>query len=484
MTRLFMGLLLALLCPAFSLAQPVFSTVFPAQEYAERRAKVLAQIGDGVAIIQGATEPPGEQPFRQSNQFAYLCGIFEPRAILVLDGKTRRATAYLQPLVAHDLESKFGPGMVTPGAEATRQTGLDETLPRDQFGAALSGLAREHRTLYTPFRPEVLGESSNFDVVRLNRLNLADPWDGRLSREAHFRERLAGAAPFSEIRDLDPILDRLRGIKSPREIALIRETTEITAAGMERAMQRAHPGMFEYQIQAEIEYTFKFRGSLGTSYYALIATGQNTWYTHYHRNTAQLMNGDIVQIDDAPDFKGYTSDLSRVFPANGVWTPVQRERYTLYLECYRALLTSIAPGKTPREILTRASARMDAIIAAHTFSVDATGRATREAFQQYLQKDKDSLSSVQPFALGHGVGMEVHDDVYEKSALLDRLQPGQVFTIEPAIRFADDHTGMRIEDILLVTDSGIENLSASLPEDPDAIQALMSSALPAGARQP
>jgi Xaa-Pro aminopeptidase len=467
--------LFLVLSPALVIAQPVFPGAFPPREYADRRAKVFARIGDGVAILQGATERPGEQPFRQANQFSYLSGILEPRAILVLDGKTRRATAYLQPLNPPDLESKFGPGMLAPGPDATRQTGLDETLPRDQFAAALAQFAKQHRTIYIPFRPEVLGESSNYDVVLLNRLNLADPWDGRVSRAAHFRERLAAATPFSDIRDLDPILDELRTIKSPAEIAMIRETTSITAAGLERAMQRAHPGMFEYQLQADIEYVFKLHGALGTSYYALIAAGQNTWFTHYHRDTAQLMDGDIVQIDDAPDYKGYTSDLSRVFPANGVWTPLQRERYTLYLQCYRALLTSIAPGKTPREILSQASVKTDAILAAHSFSTDATGRATREAFQKYAQRDKDTLSSGQPFTLGHAVGMEVHDDVWEKSALRDRLQPGEIFTIEPMIRFTDDHTGMRIEDMLLVTASGVENLSANLPEDPDAIQALMAA---------
>jgi Xaa-Pro aminopeptidase len=482
MIRQCLALFLALL-PALAIAQPVFPAAFPPQEYSVRRAKVFARIADGVTILQGATERPGEQPFRQANQFTYLCGILEPRAILVLDGKTRRTTAYLQPLTPQDIESKFGPGILAAGPDTTRQTGLDETLPRDQFAAALARFAKQHRTIYTPFRPEVLGESSNYDVVLLNRSNLADPWDGRLSRAAHFRERLAAAAPFSEIRDLDPILDDLRTIKSPAEIAMIRETTSITAAGLERAMQRAHPGMFEYQLQAEIEYVFKLRGALGTSYYALIATGQNTWFTHYHRDTAQLMDGDIVQIDDAPDYKGYTSDLSRVFPANGVWTPVQRERYTLYLQCYRALLTSIAPGKTPREILTQASAKVDAILAAHSFSTDATGRATREAFQKYAQRDKDTLSSNQPFTLGHAVGLEVHDDVWEKSALRDRLQPGEIFTIEPQIRFTDDHTGMRIEDMLLVTASGVENLSANLPQDPDAIQARMAAGSSADAHQ-
>jgi len=486
---------LAALVLLFSIAlhsQPVFPTIFPPEEYAARRAQVFAQIGDGVAILQATTERPGEQAFRQANQFFYLCGVQESRAILVLDGRTHRATIYLMPLEPRDVASKFGPGLLEPGDAAMKATGLDAVLPRPQFATDLALFATDHRILYTPFRPEVLGESSSYDTVLLDKLNHQDPWDGRDSREQVFRAKLAAAldkaapdgaatsnlAAGKAIRDLDPIIDALRAIKSPREIAILREATRITMLGIERAMHNTHPGVFEYQLQADAEYIFKKYGSFGPSYFALVATGPNTWYTHYHRNTAQLEAGQLVQLDDAPDYKYYSSDLSRIFPVDGHFTKQQLERYSLYLNMYQILLHSIAPHLTPNQILAKAVPQMDAALAAHTFHDDAT----RTAFQKFVDGFHKQLAANSPHAmLGHSVGMEVHDQ-YSVFPPYTTLEPGAVFTIEPMIRFEDDHTGLRIEDMLLITPDGVDNMSADLPEEPAAIEKLMHSPLPTDLR--
>src|SRR5205085_6470084 len=154
-------------------------------------------------------------------------------------------------------------------------------------------------------------------------------------------EKLKSAAPKSEIQNLDPILDELRGIKSAREIAVIREATRIAGLGIVEAMRDCKPGMKEYELQADAEFVFKKYGSYGAAYFALIATGKNTWYSHYHKDTAILEDGDLVQFDYAPDYKNYVSDVTRVFPANGKFTPRQREFYTIYLRLYQALMTSI-----------------------------------------------------------------------------------------------------------------------------------------------
>src|SRR4029450_2562902 len=176
------------------------------------------------------------------------------------------------------------------------------------------------------------------------------------------------AAAQTEINDLDPILDRLRDIKSPREIALIREATRITGLGIMEAMRDAKPGMYEYELQAVAEYVFKKHGAYGPSYFALIATGPNTYYSHYHKNTARLADGDLVQFDYAPDYKYYQSDVTRVFPANGKFTPRQREFYGIYLKLYQALMASIAPHTAARDIIKAAVVKMDAIIASYPFT--------------------------------------------------------------------------------------------------------------------
>src|SRR4030095_2324155 len=148
-------LLSILTCQVTSFTQPVFTgtEIFPTEEFAARRAKVLAEIGDGVAILQGTTERPGEQPFRQSNQFFYLTGVVEPRAIAVIDGRTKKTTIFLQPASERREQRMYGPAL-HPGDEAARALGVDAVLARDEFGKLLPDLLGGGRIIYTPFRPE------------------------------------------------------------------------------------------------------------------------------------------------------------------------------------------------------------------------------------------------------------------------------------------------------------------------------------------
>jgi Xaa-Pro aminopeptidase len=443
-------------------AQPVFTgaEIFPAEEFAARRARVMAQIGDAVAILQGTTERPGEQPFRQSNQFFYLTGVVEPRAIITIDGRTKRSTLFLQPFNDRRENRMFGPGL-HPGDEAAQATGLDAALARDAFSSAVAAFAGDRRSIYTPFRPEVLGEASSSDPLALWAATKQDPWDGRPSREEAFITKLKAAAPRSEIRDLDPIVDTLRITKSPREIAIIREATRITGLAIMEAMRDASPGMREYELQADAEFIFKRYGAYGPSYFALIATGANTFYSHYNKNTATLKDGDLVQFDYAPDYKYYQSDVTRVFPANGTFSARQRELYTIYVRLYQALMTSIRVHAPAGDIIRNAVVKMDAAMASFAFT-DPTIRSAAAAFV-------DRFRGSAPNSLGHAVGMEVHDVGQPPPT----LEPGQIFTIEPAMQLPDEHVGIRLEDMILITDSGYENLSAFVPIEIDAIEATM-----------
>jgi len=442
-------------------AQPVITGVFPPEEYAARRARVMQKIGEGVAILQGTTERPGEQPLRQANQFFYLTGVVEPRAILAIDGRTRRATLFLNPRNEHRENSMYGPGLY-PGEEAAKATGIEAVLPRDEFAQLLAGFAAEGRTIFTPYRPEVLSSASAEGPVALARATKNDPWDGRPTREEVFRDKLKAASPRSELQDLDPILDEMRGTKSPREIAILREATRIAGLGIIEAMRDARPGMHEYELQADAEFVFKKYGSYGAAYFALIATGKNTWYSHYHKDTAILQDGDLVQFDYAPDYKNYVSDVTRVFPANGKFTPRQREFYTIYLRLYQALMTSIKVHARPSDIVKDAVAKMDSILSSYRF----TDPKIQAAAKQFVDRYRNSRAN----SLGHTVGMEVHD-VRNPTPT---LEPGQVFTIEPAMQIPDEHVGIRLEDMILITETSYENLSAFVPIEISAIEKVMA----------
>jgi Xaa-Pro aminopeptidase len=443
-------------------AQPVFTgaEIFPLDEFAARRARLIQSLGDSVAILQGTTERPGEQPLRQNNQFFYLTGVVEPRAIVTIDGRTKRSTLFLQPFNERREARMFGPAL-HPGREAALATGFDAVVDRSEFAHAVETFARDARTIYTPFRAEVLGEASSSDPQALWRASKQDPWDGRGSREEAFIAKLGAAAPRAEVKDLDAMLDAMRVVKSPREIAVIREATRIAGLAIIEAMRDARPGMHEYELQADAEFVFKKHGAYGASYFALVATGRNTFYSHYHAGTAVLRDGDLVQFDYAPDYKYYQSDVTRVFPANGVFSARQRELYTIYLRLYQALMTSITVHSAPRDIIARAVEKMDAVMAAFTFT-DPKIKAAATAFVDNYRRSTAR-------SLGHAVGMEVHD----VGGPTPTLEPGQVFTIEPAMQIPDEHIGIRLEDMILVTETGYENLSAFVPIDIEAIERTM-----------
>src|SRR6516225_7813195 len=333
----FAGLLVTL-----SAQPPLFSTSLPKEEFAARRAKVLEKIGDGVAVMQGYTETSSYEKFRQSNQFYYLTGIETPRAIFVLDGKAKTSTLYLLP-TNPQMERSEGP-LLAPGPAAEQLTGIEHVKPRADFDALVPSLAG--RTIYTTVRGETVLMGTPDRAMSHQRAREADPWELHGSKELFFRTRLGEQAPGAKFENLDDILDEMRMIKSPREIALLRESSHIAALAHMEAMRAAEPGMYEYEIEAIGDYIFKAHNAWGPAYFSLIATGQNAQWPHYHASQAQMKDGDLALFDYAPDYHYYTSDVTRMWPVNGKFTADQRELYGIYLKLYQAIMTSIHSGST------------------------------------------------------------------------------------------------------------------------------------------
>ena len=441
---------------------PLFSTSLPKEEFAARRAKVFQKIGDAVVVMQGATETSAYEKFRQSNQFYYLTGVTTPRAILVMDGRAKSTALYLNPRDER-MERSEGPVLV-PGAAAEQLTGIERVLARAEFDKAASGLAG--RTVYTTVRGETGLMGTPDRAAAHARARQADPWDQQPSRESWFRTRLAARAAGVKFENLDDILDELRMIKSPREIALLRESSRIAGLAMMEAMRSTEPGMYEYEIEAIGDYIFKKHNAQGPAYYGLVASGTNSAWPHYHAAQAQLKAGQLVLFDYAPDFQYYTSDVTRMLPANGKFSDNQRDLYGIYLKLYQALMTSIRPG-LGSDILKDAVRKMDDAIASHRFA----SAKNREAATRFVDGYRARLSSPRPgVSLGHMVGMEVHDVTKNFTV----YQPGMVFTIEPALTIAEDRVYIRLEDMILITPTGYENLSDMAPVEIDAIEKLMA----------
>ncbi len=448
--------------PARAEGPPLFSTSLPKEEFAARRAKVLQQIGDGVAVLQGATETASYEKFRQSNQFYYLTGVETPRAILVLDGKSKSSTLYLNP-TNEAMERSEGP-LLGPGTAAEQLTGIEHVSAKAEFDAAAAGFAG--RTVYAPVRGETVLMGTPDRANAHAKAREADPWDLQGSREAYFKAKLAEKAAGATFANLDDILDEMRMHKSPREIALLRESSKIAGETMMEAMRSAEPGMYEYEIEAIGDYIFKKHNAWGPAYFGLVASGRNAAWPHYHAAQAQMKAGDLTLMDYAPDFHYYTSDVTRMFPVSGKFSADQRELYGIYVKLYQSIMTSIRPGPTAG-ILAEVVKKMDAAMASYTFR----SQKNRDAATRFVEGYRTRLASPRPGAtLGHMVGMEVHDVQKNFTA----YEPGMVFTIEPALTIPEDRVYIRLEDMIVVTPDGHENMSGFAPIEIDAIEKLMA----------
>ena len=454
------GLTFALLATLGAQSRPPFQDDFPAEELAQRRARVMDAIGaEAIAIVQGAPGVDGFKVFRQSNEFYYLTGLETPHAYLVLDGRSRRTTLYLTPR-NHALERSTGPmWSAEDAAEVMRLTGVDavapvELLSRQTFGAMLRA---PRPRLYVPFSPAE-GEAQSRDELLAHQAGVAgDPWDGRPSREAHFLRLIAERYPALERRDLTPILDTLRATKSDREITLIRKASVLAGLGILEAMKSTRPGVFEYQVAAAARFTFLANGARYEGYNPIAGGGTNAWMGHYSRNLDPLKAGDLILMDYAPDLRYYTSDVTRMWPVNGTYTEAQRALVTFILEYRTAFFRHIKAGITPEEVLVLARRDMEPVLARTRFANERhrTAAANMLSFRGHLQ---------------HHVGLTVHDP---GTIWGQPFREGQVFTVDPMMWIPEEQLYVRMEDTVVVTRTGMENFTASLASTPEEIEAVM-----------
>ena len=437
--------------------------IFPAEEFAARRAKVFDAIGDGVAILRARPNAAARSRSGRTTSSSISPGVVEPRALVLLDGRTRKTTLFLQPANARRDERMFGPALA-PGDEAARATGVDAVLPRDEFARVAGTLGGPHH-LHAVSRPRCSAASRRAIRRSWRATRQSDPWDGRRSREEVFLDKLKAAAPGAELKDLDPMLDAMRAVKSPREIALIREATRLTGLGIMEAMRDAGPAWPSTSCRRTPSSSSRRAAPSGRPTSRWSRRARTRYYSHYHRNTAVLADGDLVQFDYAPDYKYYQSDVTRVFPANGRFTPRQREFYTIYLRLYRAA-DDVDCG--PRDAggcraqRCREDGRDHGVVPVHRRG-DQGGRAR--------VRGSATAPARTARGLGHNVGMEVHDVGGLQAAT---LEPGRIFTIEPAMRIEAERLSIRLEDMILITDTGYENLSAFVPIEIEDIERLMA----------
>lgn len=445
-------------------AGPYFTPAFTLEEFQARRQRLMDAIGPhAVAIVRGNEGMPGYQEFFQNNNTYYLSGVEAPGAILLLNGGSRETQLFLRPR-NKAREMIEGP-VLTPGEQASRLTGIGQVYSVEDFGKSMSRLLGQRSTLYTPMAPQELEGMSRDLAERYNRELRRDPWDGRVAREAHFVALLRQEFPDVPIKDLSPILDRLRLIKSPEEIALLRQATALSVAALTEAMRSTRPGQYEYELDALGQFIFMRNGADGLGYYALVAAGKNAYMPHYHTGRTQISSGDLLLYDFGPEYYHYTADVTRMWPVNGRFSAQQRELYGFYLSLYRALMKQIRPHVAVTSIVDEVAEAWQRILEGTKFSKPHYQQAATRFVAGYRQR----ANRRQGVMLGHWVGMAVHD----VGGAVRELKPGMVLTIEPQFRVPEELIYIRLEDMLLVTEEGVENLSGPLPLEMDEIEKLM-----------
>ena len=458
--------LLLLLCftSSFSLKaqeRHSYQTDFPPEEFEARRARIFDEIGENaIALIQSAPTVAGFKVFRQSNTFYYLCGLEEGHAYLLLNGKNRTTTLYL-PHREADRERSQGKILSAEDADLVKElTGVDRVRPYEFLGNDLVGtglIKGSTPVLYTPLSPAETGNDSRDEILHGHARAAADPWDSQTTREARFKKLLQERFPEFEIRDLSPLLDEMRTIKSAKEIEVIRKATQIAGLALMEAMRSTEPGIYEYQLDAAAKFIFYQHGAQGDGYPSIIGGGTNAFMGHYFRKTDVLKNGDLVLMDYAPDYHNYTSDVTRIWPVNGKFDKAQTALYE-YIVAYRdALFRYLKPGMTSDEVLDKAAADMEKYLEGKEFANPAHLKAVKEGlkFRGHFQ---------------HPVGMAVHDVGNVRGV---PLKPGMVFTIDPMIWIPEEQLYVRIEDVVVITESGAENLSAFVPSSIEDVERMI-----------
>jgi Xaa-Pro aminopeptidase len=451
---------------------------FEPTAFAERRTRVFEELerrGGGVLLLPSAGEQvrnaDNEHLFRQDSDFHYLTGLDEPDSCALLSARPgeRRFLLFVRP---RDKEKEIWNG-VRVGVEGARETlgadlaftmgDLDGELPRWLDGAA---------TLWF-------------------RLGASGAWDRRvigLVRALRGQGR-AGKRPPGAVVDAGAVLHELRLLKRPDELALLRKAVDLTAEGHFAAMRDGIAGRREYQVQAEIEYAFRRRGAAGPGYGTIVAAGANSTILHYRAGDAVLRDGEVCLVDAGGEYGLYTADVTRTFPVSGRFSGAQRDLYQACLGGQQAAIAAVRPGATIDAIhAVTVRALTEGLVALKLLPGPVEDRvAEGDGLLKLAPGSPEERAAPKGYRkyymhrTSHWLGMDVHDvGDYVVDGASRPLLPDMVLTVEPGLYVAADDenapvglrgVGIRIEDDILVTAAGHENLTAAIPKEIDEIEA-------------
>ncbi|PSH05445.1 MAG: peptidase M24 [Acidobacteria bacterium] len=418
----------------------------PGADYRARRVALSAKLNGGIAVLFAATESEGPNEihgFRQDNNFFYLTGWAEPGAAVVIapavkaEGATpARPYTEILFLPARDpaQEKWTGPKLGAEDPKALEVTGFDRVATLDQMHDLVRQIIpRPQAEIYTAIAHSPETTPSTLPMEWLKRTN--------------------SFPAYADYLDVNDKIAELRKTKDQGEIERIRQATDASIAAHRAAMKEMRPGLFEYQIAALMQYKFETAGCERPAYAPIVGSGFYSTVLHYSENSHEIHDGDLVVMDVAGEYAMYASDITRTLPANGHFTPRQREIYNVVLGAQQAAMQAVVAGKSTLDKTEPNSLYQVAYDYINTHGKDLHGEPLGKYFIH---------------GVGHRVGLEVHD---VGSGPLDR---GDVFTVEPGVYIPEEKVGVRIEDIVMLDEKGkLVNLTAKLPHTPEEVEAAM-----------
>jgi Xaa-Pro aminopeptidase len=442
-------------------------TQVPSYFKARREALVnlVSKTTPGAAFVfPSSTEvlrnPDVHHPFRQESNFYYLSGFEEPESWLVIAPKKSKPGSYRSVLFVRkrDPEMEIWDGERYGVEGALKVFGVDEAYLSEQFEEKACELLSVSEALFY-------------------RVGLSENLDRRMQSVLERVRRSQGRAGKSLLPVLDPNepVGEMRLFKSAEEIALLRKACEISAEAHRTAMREVRPGMNEYEIEALIDYTFRRRGCARVGYGSIIAGGKNATCLHYQANNEVLRDGDLLLVDAGGEYGYYTADITRTFPVGREFTDAQAQIYDLVLRAQKETMAIAKPGTPWTALHKRATESLvDGLI----------GIGLLKGKVEDILKNPADVRRFYPHGTGHWLGMDVHDvGLYQKNGEPRRLEPGMVFTIEPGLYMQPSdqgvperfrNIGVRIEDNILITKDGCENLTQNAPKERSEIESLKS----------
>ena len=438
------ALMMSLALCSSAIAQEKFNK----EEFARRRAALFEQIPDGIAVVYGEEEGPAPVKFRQAPDFYYLTGIEDPGAIAVFNGMTKKTTVFAYPRSPQKIAFE-GPGLLEM-KDAKETYGIDNIVPLDQLTISLMFGGAQAKRIYLPLAEDSL-QYARGEMLAMEARYLDHPLYHASSNIRMANKRISELNPQVPVANLGPILNKMRSVKSSYEIERMRQAGRIGAESVKEAIKGTKPGMYEYQIEAAARFV-TFNQNAGVAYTPIVASGANALAAHYEKNNRQMQAGDLVLMDYGSDYDYYVSDITRTWPVSGRFTPEQEKMYRCVLEASKTIIAAMKPGVTLGQLK------------------DLAG----QVYKKY-GFEKEWLTWGGGKYIGHFVGMSVHDVNTAVPGHQDELalEAGNTFNVEPILEIPEKQIHIRLEDSVLVTPTGAENLTKDVPAELDEIYALI-----------